>query len=220
MTEFLESKIKSLVEALNSWEGIKTYSSCEGHNFPGSGPGPYVTFSCGDKKILGAISRKLIGTSWKIVLDDIAISKKAIHYTLRYVFEDLYENLSLEKMQAEISRIAELIKKGVPEKPQVIEDMFPVLRCPECKKNSFLIKANMILSLGYESKTLNPRLLVYSNSSGEICCDNCGSELDFENPIDNIIELITRTHIRGKVLRRVGKKTTKNEFNDDSRIIS
>ena len=60
MTEFLEPKIESLVEALNSWEGIKTYSSCEGHNLHGSGPGPYVTFSCDDIKILGAISRKLI----------------------------------------------------------------------------------------------------------------------------------------------------------------
>ena len=141
MTEFLEPKIKLLVEALNSWEGIKTYSSCEGHALHGSGPGPYVTFSCGDQKILGAISRKLIGTSWKIVLDDIAISKKAIHYTLRYVFEDLYEKLELEKMQEEIPRIAELIKKGATDKPQIIEDMFPVLSCHECNKNSFLIKS-------------------------------------------------------------------------------
>jgi transcription elongation factor Elf1 len=209
MTEFLEPKIESLVEALNSWEGIKTYSSCEGHNLHGSGPGPYVTFSCDDIKILGAISRKLIGTSWKIVLDDIAISKKAIHYTLRYVFEDLYESLNFEKMQAEIPRIAELIKKGASDKPQVIEDMFPVLRCPECNKNSFLIKSNMMLSFGYESNTLNPKLLVYSNSHGKICCDNCGSELDFQNPIDKIMELITRTHIRGKILRRVSKKDLK-----------
>jgi len=209
MSEFLEPKIKLLVEALNSWEGIKTYSSCEGHELRGSGPGPYVTFSCDDKKILGAISKKLIGTSWKIVLDDIAISKKAIHYTLRYVFEDLYEKLHLEKMQAEIPRIAELIKKEVTDKPQVIEDMFPVLRCPECNNNSFLLKSNMMLSLGYESNTLNPRLLVYSNSSGKICCDNCDSELDFENPIDKIMELIMRTHIRGKILRKISKKEHK-----------
>jgi len=209
MSEFLEPKIKSLVEALNSWEGVKTYSSCEGHELRGSGPGPYVTFSCDDKKILGAISKKLIGTSWKIVLDDIAISKKAIHYTLRYVFEDLYEKLHLEKMQAEIPRIAELIKKEVTDKPQVIEDMFPVLRCPECNNNSFLLKSNMMLSLGYESNTLNPRLLVYSNSSGKICCDNCDSELDFENPIDKIMELIMRTHIRGKILRKISKKEHK-----------
>jgi len=209
MSEFLEPKIKLLVEALNSWEGVKTYSSCEGHELRGSGPGPYVTFSCDDKKILGAISKKLIGTSWKIVLDDIAISKKAIHYTLRYVFEDLYEKLHLEKMQAEIPRIAELIKKEVTDKPQVIEDMFPVLRCPECNNNSFLLKSNMMLSLGYESNTLNPRLLVYSNSSGKICCDNCDSELDFENPIDKIMELIMRTHIRGKILRKISKKEHK-----------
>lgn len=209
MTEFLEPKIKLLVEALNSWEGIKTYSSCEGHALHGSGPGPYVTFSCDDQKILGAISRKLIGTSWKIVLDDVAISKKAIHYTLRYVFEDLYEKLELEKMQAEIPRIAELIKKGATDKPQVIEDMFPVLRCHECNKNSFLIISNMMLRLGYESNTLSPRLLVYSNSSGKICCDNCDSELIFENPIDKIMELITRTHIKGKILRRVSKNNTK-----------
>ena len=209
MTEFLEPTIKSLVEALNSWEGINTYSSCEGHALHGSGPGPYVTFSCDDMQILEIISKKLIGTSWKIVLDDIAISKKAIHYTLRYVAGDLFEKPNLEEMQAEIPQIAALITSGTSDRPQVIEDMFPVLRCPGCNQNSFTINANMILRLEYESNTLNPRLLVHSSSSGSVCCNHCESELDFENPLDEIMGFITRTHIRGKILRRVRKKDPK-----------
>jgi len=209
MTDFIEPQIVPLVEALNSWEGIRTYSSCEGHDLHGSGPGPYVTFFCCNQKILGTISKKLIGTYWKIVLDDVAISKKDIHYTLRYVFEDLHETLSLEKMQAEIPRIASLIKSGISDGPRATENMFPVLRCPECNANAFIITANLKLTLGYESNTLNPTIMIYAGSSGKICCDTCDSEIDFENPIDEIMGLITRTHVRGKVLRKVNQKDCK-----------
>jgi len=206
MIDFLEPKIKILVEALTSWEGVRTYSSCEGHDSQGSGPGPYVTFSCDNQKMLRAISKKLVGTSWKIVLDDVAISKNDIHYTLRYVFEDLYETLSIETMQAEIPRIAALVKSETPDKPKAIENLFPVLRCPECNANSFLLNANMMLNLGYEPETLTPKLLIYSRSSGKICCEKCASEIDFENPLDEIMGLITRTYVRGKVLRRINQE--------------
>ena len=68
MTDFLESKIKPLVEALDTWPEIEAFSSCEGHKSPDWRSIPHVTFTCDDGSTLRKICERLRGTQCLIAL--------------------------------------------------------------------------------------------------------------------------------------------------------
>ena len=109
MTDFLEPKIEPLVEALSSYRGIETFSSCDEQCFESD---PHVSFRCRDTDALKAITQKLSGTSWKIVIEDWPSGGTGnILYTLRYVPFGLFRGMTLETIYDDIKHISKLLKK-------------------------------------------------------------------------------------------------------------
>ena len=189
MTDFLEEKIRPLVEALSTWPDIKTFSSCEGHPTEGPGSIPHVAFRCDDTDTLSDLCRRLKDTHWTITLQDFAITSEGVAYTLRPVPGELQESMILEEVQSEISQISELIsKEGV--KPE-IENHFPVRECPECGGTSFDIAAVIAFELGYK-RDIIPKLTFDTVHFGEISCKQCGSTTDGEEAKEQVWELFRR----------------------------
>lgn len=191
VNDFIEPKIKPLVEALNSWEGINTFSSCEGHNHEDRSP--FVTFDCEDIEALQEISKNLFGTSWRIVLNDLAISKgDDHHYTLRYAPKNLFHEVSIKEIQEEIPKIADLLHvEGSG--PEEIKNSFPVLKCKYCGSEEFRINdCWLTFSLGYHERFRLPMFEINFNDPDILFhCYDCMEELELEDPESTLIKLLT-----------------------------
>lgn len=196
MNAFIEPKIKPLVEALTSL-GIKTFSSCEGHEHEERWDVPHVTFKCNDNELLSNISSKLFKTLWKIVLND---DKKALtvttqedgnkEYGLHYILRPIPElsGATLEDLQAEIPMIAKKLNES--NEPQEIENRFPVLQCPNCENESFTISGYMDFDLEYSQARI-PQLAFDWERDINIICRECGEELEVDDPAFLFSEILS-----------------------------
>jgi hypothetical protein len=175
MTDFLESKIKPLVEALNTWPGIETFSSCHGHETEDWRSIPHVTFTCEDDTSLREICDRLRGTRWRVTLEDFSHGPE-LHHTLRFVPRRLTENPSLLEIQAAIASLADMLSKDTLFRPCGLENNFPVLACPKCQGNAFSIQTRIDFALSY-IEGLHPSLGVEEIGSARIMCRQCFEEI-------------------------------------------
>jgi len=175
MTDFLESKIKPLVEALDTWPGTETFSSCEGHKSPDWRSIPHVTFTCDDGSSLREICERLRGTQWRITLEDFSHGPE-LHYTIRYVPRRLEDKPILQEIQEGIPSIADMLRKDTRFEPQGVEDNFPILTCPKCRGNAFGIQANIKFDLAYADR-FYPKLKIRDIYAARITCQLCSEEI-------------------------------------------
>ena len=197
MTSFIDPKIRPLVEALNSWEGVETYSSCEGHE---GETNPFVSFSCGDKKTVRRICEKLHEreTTWRISIDD-TVKTYAEDADFVYTLSSLPVNLIIEsgmkEIQDEIPEIAEILVGGVnnPQKAKQIKNNFPVMKCPHCGSESFKIDANITFYLHYGKRSRRPILEGEDFPEyADFECVECRNSLELEGPEDEFCKLLGR----------------------------
>ena len=199
MTDFLEPKIKPLVEALNSWPGIKTFSSCEGHETPGWQSIPHVTFMCDDDGTLREICERLRGTRWKITLEDFSHGSD-LHLTLRYLPKSLEDRPTTQELQAGIPSIADMLHCKTMFEPPRIENTFPVVTCRACGETSFRVQAQIDFHLGYEDG-LYPKLVIQDIEAARITCDHCSKDVKTgQNAITETWALIHRANNEGTLL--------------------
>jgi len=175
MTDFLESKIKPLVEALDTWPGIETFSSCEGHKSPDWRSIPHVTFTCDDGSTLREICERLRGTQWRITLEDFSHGPE-LHYTMRFVPRRLEDKPVLRILQEGIPSIADMLRKDTRFEPQVVENNFPILTCPKCHGNAFGLQANIEFNLAYADR-FYPKLEIRDIDAATITCQLCSEEI-------------------------------------------
>ena len=195
MTHFVEPKIRPLVEALHSWQGIETFSSCEGHpNSSGPRSIPHVTFTCEHAHCLKELCAGLKGTGWKITLDDLATGPD-VHYTLRYVPNNLNERRTLEEIQAQVHSIADIICPNACDLDDSgpVKDNYPVLNCPNCDGASLWVEADICFDLEY-SEDVYPAMQIRQVPSGKIVCKECSEEIRVDDPAGEIWQLINRAH--------------------------
>ena len=175
MTDFLEPKIKPLVEALNTWPGIRTFSSCEGHETSGGQSIPHVTFMCKDDGTLREICERLRGTAWKIALEDFSHGPE-LHFTLRYLPRSLGDQPTIDELQAGIASIADMLRRDTVLDPPRIENTFPVEVCPTCGETSFGVQAQIEFDLVYGDR-LYPTLAIQEIQAARITCNHCSAEI-------------------------------------------
>jgi hypothetical protein len=175
MTDFLERKIKPLVEALDTWTGIRTFSSCEGHESPDWRSIPHVTFTCDDSSTLRELCERLRGTRWRITLEDFSHGHE-LHYTMRYVPRRLQDKPVLQDIQAGIPSIADMLRKDTRFEPQGVENNFPILTCPKCHGNAFGLQANMEFDLAYVDR-FYLKMKIRNIDSACITCQLCSEKI-------------------------------------------
>ena len=199
MSGFLDPRIRPLVEALSSLEGVGTYSSCEGHN-AGEGwsdnyTAPHATFMCDNQETLTFIADRLWKTAWRMVLNDAAVTKgTASHYTLRYVSRDPSVGHSISDIQAEIPEITELLGG---KRDQELEDNFPVLVCENCGSADELnISASLSVGLSYPGRGWIPALSIdWDASDVSFFCYGCDGESEPDDPSATFEDLLHRGRI-------------------------
>jgi hypothetical protein len=175
MADFLESKIKPLVQALDTWPGIKTFSSCEGHESPDWRSIPHVTFTCDDDATLREICERLRGTQWRIILEDFSHGPE-LHYTIRYVSRRLEDKPALQNIQEGIPSIADMLRKDTPFGRQSVENNFPILTCGKCRGSAFGLQANIEFNLSYVDR-FYPKLEIGNIDTACITCQHCSEEI-------------------------------------------
>jgi hypothetical protein len=196
MTDFLEPKIQPLVEALNTWPGIKTFSSCEGHEIPDSKSIPHVTFTCMDETNLREICERLRGTRWTITLEDFSYGAE-LHFTLRYAPKGLNERAVLQEIQDMIPSVADLLSRGTHFRAHRIRNLFPRLECSKCHTHAFRVEADIHFSLAYMDR-IHPTLAIEEIGSANITCDHCKQAVKTgPEAVSETWNLIDRTNNEG-----------------------
>jgi len=200
VNDFIEPKIRPLVEVLNSWDGFRTFSSCDGHKNDPMRDIPHVAFTCDDNELLADISGRLFKTSWKITLTDKSASigrseedgtkVYGLHYTLRPI-PDL-SGATLEDLQAEIPEIAKKLLKS--NKTQDIKNNFPVLQCPDCENESFRISGFMDFDLEYSQARI-PELLFDFETNVDIVCNECAEVFEVDDPAFLFSKILSKAKI-------------------------
>ena len=130
MTDFLESKIKPLVEALDTWPEIETFSSCEGHKSPDSEVNPSCDFYVRRWLNLERNMRKAQRNAMANNPGGVSHGPE-LHYTIRYVPRRLEDKPVLRNIQEGIPSIADMLRKDTHFERQGVENNFPVLTCRE-----------------------------------------------------------------------------------------
>ena len=188
----IEPKIKPLVEVLNSWDGVKTFSSCEGHEGTNE---PHVTFTCYNVDSLKKILSELKNTSWKIILNDWATTEGGFHYTLRYAPIGFYtDSEDLKETQGEISEIVELLSKK-SFKPATIENKFPALKCKACGEERFTIETISSFDLSYHYRSRLPQIEMDKGSNIIFECWECYEQLELEDTLSKFMDLLNKADI-------------------------
>jgi DNA-directed RNA polymerase subunit RPC12/RpoP len=190
--DFLDPKIKPLVECLNTWKGIETFSSCEGHG----NSIPFVCFTCneGFEKSLEEISERLRQTSWRIVLGDLAFSKDGTIYTLRYISQVVSSGMvlpSLGELQDQIPGIVErLLGQDKPKKQEFIENMFPIIDCPYCGSETVDVVFCFNTSLSYDSSNYPVFKMNERQNKMTISCPECEEWIDEPEAMEELYLII------------------------------
>ena len=198
MTDFVEPKIRPLVEALNTWPGIETFSSCEGHENRDSKSIPHVTFTCRDEADLREICERLRGTRWTITLEDFSYGAE-LHYTLRYTPKSLNERPLLQELQEMIPAIADLLRTGTHFRPHRIRNFFPRLECPQCHARVFRVEADVRFGLAYADR-MYATLTIQEIGSAEILCEQCMKSVKSgREAVAETWNLIDRTNNDGRL---------------------
>jgi hypothetical protein len=200
--EFLDPKIKPLVDTLNSWKGVQTFSSCEGHSETKSIP--FACFTCeeGHEESLEQITECLIGTYWKVILEDSGFSKKGTMYTLRYIPERFFLGMTLptlEELQDQIPEIAATLSSEMKsEEKKRIKNNFPVITCPDCGSEIFSVAFQFNAFLGYDLYNYPVFAMDWPDPNQiTITCKKCHEDVDDTEAIKELFEII-----KGRIARR------------------